>query len=91
MADHAAPQPIWYPNQRVLRTLATRIVAGAPVGVSIIGITAAQWPVGWLVAASATAASIQLVLTKIIALPAVDAWLSANTPIGSTPQSAITT
>ena len=87
MAEHAAEGgTIWFPNQRVLRTIATRIVAGVPTLVAIIGIVAGAWPYEWLIATSALSVLVQTTLTKIITLPAVDAWLKANTPIGSTPR-----
>lgn len=85
MPDHAAPT-IWFPNQRVLRTIATRLVSGVPTLVAIVGILAAQWPVEWLVATAAAGVTIQAALTKIIALPQVNAWLTAHTPIGSEPK-----
>lgn len=84
MADHAKPT-IWYPNQRVIRTVATRLVSGIPTGVAIVGILAAQWPAEWLVATAAAGIAIQTALTKIIALPGVNAWLTENTAIGSEP------
>jgi hypothetical protein len=85
--SHASNTPsIWFPNQRVLRTLATRIVSGIPTGVAIVGILAAQWPAQWLVLTATFGIGVQTALTKIIALPGVNAWLTANTPIGSEPR-----
>ena len=87
MSETETPKgTIWYPNQRVLRTIATRIVAGVPTLVAIIGIVAAAWPYEWLIATSALSVLVQTTLTKIITLPAVDAWLKAHTPIGSAPR-----
>ena len=85
--SHVDPnQKIWFPNQRVLRTLATRIISGVPTVVAVIGILAAQWPVQWFVATSVASVTIQTVLTKIIALPGVNAWLIEKTPLGSEPR-----
>lgn len=85
--SHVSPTPkIWFPNQRVLRTLATRVISGIPTVVAVIGILAAQWPVEWLVATAAASVTIQLVLTKIITLPGVNSWLIEKTPLGSEPR-----
>ncbi|KQW07668.1 hypothetical protein ASC66_01315 [Leifsonia sp. Root4] len=85
---HAAPNktPLWYPNQRVLRTTVQAIVGLIPTFVAILLILADQWPAQWLIAAAGVGVSVQAALAKIMALPAVDAWLTENTGIGSAPR-----
>ena len=77
---------IWYKNQRVLRTGLQATLAAVPVLVAILLILAAQWPVPWLVAASLGGVAVQTVLSKIMALESVNAWLIKFTPFGSEPQ-----
>lgn len=76
MAKHTAPAPIWYPNQRVIRSTIQAIVGAVPTVVAIIGIIAAQWPSEWLVVTLGVGVAIQAVLTKIMALPGVNDWLT---------------
>lgn len=87
---HTAPSrtPIWWPNQRVIRTTVQAVVGLVPTAVAILLILADQWPAEWLIAAAGIGVAIQSALAKIMALPAVDAWLSENTPIGSSPREA---
>lgn len=85
MSKHVST--IWYPNQRVLRTIVQAVVAAVPTIVAIVGILADQWPAQWLVATSAAAVAIQGVLARIMALPGVDAWLT-GIGLGSAPKSA---
>lgn len=88
MGKHRTPPSlIWYPNQRVIRTVLSRLVAGIPTGVAIIGIVAAHWPAEWLLAAAAASISLQGLVTKIMAVPAVNAWLT-GVGAGSVPRSA---
>jgi len=77
---------IWYKNQRVLRTLLSGILGAIPVVVFILGSIAETWPVGWLTAAASAGLAIQLVITKIMTNPIVNAWLTRYTIFGSEPR-----
>lgn len=79
---------IWFPNQRVLRTIVQAVIAAVPTVVAIIGILADQWPAQWLVVTSAAAVAIQGVLARIMALPGVDAWLT-GIGLGAAPKAAV--
>ncbi|OJX73982.1 hypothetical protein [Leifsonia sp. 71-9] len=87
MNRHAA---IGSPHQRVIRTVVQAVIAGVPTIVAIIGVVADQWPAEWLVATARTAVAIQGVLARIMAIPAVDAWLT-GLGLGSAPRADATT
>ncbi|NQX26824.1 hypothetical protein HQQ81_05595 [Microbacteriaceae bacterium VKM Ac-2854] len=76
---------IWYPNQRVIRTVFTAVVGLVPVVAIVLGILADQWPAEWLVAAAGASLSVQAVLTKVMANETVNAWLIRYTFLGSQP------
>lgn len=79
---HAA---IGSPHQRVIRTVVQAVIAGVPTVVAIIGVVADQWPAEWLVATAGIAVAIQGVLARIMAIPAVDGWLT-GLGLGSAPR-----
>ena len=87
MNRHAA---IGSPHQRVIRTVVQAVIAGVPTIVAIIGVVADQWPAEWLGAPARTAGAIQGVLARIMAIPAVDAWLT-GLGLGSAPRADATT
>ncbi|MFJ3489099.1 hypothetical protein [Leifsonia aquatica] len=82
MNRHAA---IGSPHQRVIRTVVQAVIAGVPTVVAIIGVVADQWPAEWLVATAGVAVAIQGALARIMAIPAVDAWLT-GLGLGSAPR-----
>jgi hypothetical protein len=86
MNRHAA---IGSPHQRVIRTVVQAVIAGVPTVVAIIGVVADQWPAEWLVATAGIAVAIQGVLARIMAIPAVDAWLT-RLGLGSAPRAVAT-
>lgn len=104
MAKHEAPTaPIWFPNQRVWRTI-FQYIAGTIIGL-FIALTTVQlfapsvleaageilppsW-LAWLTGAIAFCGTLAGVLAKIMAIPVVNEWLSRYTPFGSAPRSAI--
>lgn len=85
MNRHASYGGIGSPHQRVLRTVVQAVVAGVPTAVAIIGVVADQWPAEWLVAAAGIAVAIQGVLARIMAIRAVDAWLT-TVGLGAAPR-----
>lgn len=89
MADHEATtvdvQPIWYSWQRVLRTALTTALTLLPVIPQVVQIVQGQWDVQWLTAVSVQAVAINAALTKIIALPTVNTWLT-HIGLGSVPK-----
>lgn len=99
MTDSQAPVSgeIWFKAQRVLRTIVQVIVgtAGA-LGVFVLvapqvldavaDVLPASW-VAWAAGIIATAAAISAALSRVMAIPAVDAWLK-TLGLGSAPKSA---
>lgn len=81
---------IWYKGQRVLRTAFTTILTVLPLVPQVIQIIQGQWDASWLTGVAVQAVAINTVLTGIIALPKVNAWLT-KIGLGSVPQSAIDT
>ena len=79
---------IWYKAQRVLRTLFTTVLTVLPLIPQVIAIIQGQWDAAWLTAVGVQAVAINSVLTGIIALPKVNAWLT-QIGLGSVPKSAI--
>lgn len=92
MADHKSTvvvQPIWYTWQRVLRTALTTALTLLPVIPQVVQIVQGQWDAQWLTAVSVQAVAINAALTKIIAIPTVNGWLT-YIGLGSVPKSAAT-
>lgn len=81
--------PIWYRAQRVLRTLFTTALTVLPLIPQIIAIVQGQWEVEWLTGVAVQAVAINSVLTGVIALPTVNAWLT-RIGLGSVPRKAVT-
>ncbi|WP_336642042.1 hypothetical protein [Microbacterium sp. USHLN272] len=85
---------IWFPLQRVIRTAAAVLVAGSAILATIVVIApqvveavADVLPgpvVAWLLGAIATLAAISAAISRVMAIPAVDAWLR-KIGAGSTP------
>ncbi|MFD6699672.1 MULTISPECIES: hypothetical protein [unclassified Microbacterium] len=89
---------IWFPNQRWIRTAVQVILAA----ITLLGIIVAVAPkildaidevipapaVVWLAGAIATLASISAIISRIMAIPAVDQWLK-RFGAGSAPAGAI--
>jgi len=77
---------IWFKGQRVLRTLIQGVAAALPVVVAILLVTQDSIDAAWLAPVLALGVGIQTWLAKIMAIPAVNRWLSLNTPFGSVPK-----
>ncbi|UPL13001.1 hypothetical protein [Microbacterium galbinum] len=85
---------IWFPLQRVIRTAAAVLVAGSAILATVVVIApqvveavADVLPgpvVAWLLGAIATLAAISAAISRVMAIPAVDAWLR-KIGAGSTP------
>lgn len=102
--EHAAASTsIWFANQRVIRTI-LQVVAGlilaavlffgavATFAPAILAELEAILPPGayaWLVGFIAVCAAISGALSKLMAVPGVNDWLSRHTPFGSAPKSAV--
>lgn len=97
MADHEANTPvqdIWFKSQRVLRTV---VQVGIPAFLTFALalpqiINAAGLPVDgplylWLIGAAGVITAVAAGLTRIMAIPAVNAWL-VKIGLGSVPKSA---
>lgn len=89
MADHEVKnvevQPIWYSWQRVLRTALTTALTLLPVIPQVVQIVQGQWDAQWLTVVSVQAVAINAALTKLIAIPAVNEWLT-HIGLGSVPK-----
>lgn len=79
--------PIWYPWQRALRTAFTTILTVLPLVPQVIAIIQGEWDAEWLTAVGVQAVAINTVLTRIIAIPAVNTFLT-KIGLGSVPPSA---
>lgn len=90
---------IWFKTQRVLRTAVQVIVTGAGilaiaviVAPQILDALAAVLPgpvVAWIAGVIASAAAVSAALSRVMAIPAVDAWLT-RLGLGSAPRSTTT-
>lgn len=88
-------QDIWYKSQRVLRTA---VAVGIPAFLVFAGvlpqiITALGLPVDsalylWLLGLAAAVTAVASAITRLMAIPAVNAWL-AQLGLGSVPKKAI--
>ncbi len=89
---------IWFPAQRVIRTVVQVIVASAAVLATVVVVapqilTAIQDvlpgpAVAWITGAIASLAAISAALSRVMAIPAVDEWLK-NIGAGSAPANAV--
>lgn len=97
MADHEKQnidvQEIWFASQRVLRTI---VQVGIPAFVTFAGVLptiigALGLPVDgkvylWLVSTAAALTAVAAALTRVMAIPAVNTWLT-SIGLGSVPKS----
>lgn len=88
MSKHALTPQIWFPNQRVIRTVIQGVIGALPTVVAIVGILNDTWPATWLAATLALGVAIQGALAKIMALPGVNDWLT-GLGAGSVPASVV--
>lgn len=98
MGDHEKQaitvEPIWFQTQRVLRTV---VQVGIPAFIAFAGvlptiISAAGLPVDgkvylWLVSAAAVVTAVAGGLSRVMAIPAVNQWLT-TIGLGSVPKAA---
>lgn len=79
---------IWYQGQRVLRSILTTALTVLPLIPQVIAIIQGQWQAEWLTAVAVQAVAINAALTKIIALPTVNTWLT-SIGLGSVPKKSL--
>lgn len=98
MADHEANkisvQDIWYQGQRVLRTVVQvgipafiTFAAVLPTIIAALGLPVDSAVYLWLIAAAAVVTAIAGALSRIMAIPAVNQWLT-SIGLGSVPKKA---
>lgn len=80
------PPIIWYKNQRVWRTLFTQAVTLVTLAPTVLVIVNQQWPSELLAVGIVQALGVQAVLTKLMAIESVNAWLIRHTFLGSEPK-----
>lgn len=76
MSKHAIPD-VWDKAQRVLRTAFTTALTVLPLIPQVVAIVNDQWNAEWLIAVGFQAVAINTVLTRIIAIPVVNTWLTS--------------
>lgn len=83
---HAAPTPtIWFKNKRVWRTVFSAVLTGVVVVPQLLAIVNQAWPSDVLTAVLAQFIILQGVITRIMAIEAVNRWLSVI-GLGSAPR-----
>lgn len=88
MAEEIVVQDIWYKGQRVLRTAFTTLLTLLPIVPQVVQIIQGQWEAEFLTVIAVQAIAINSALTGIIAIPAVNAFLT-RFGLGSVPRSAV--
>ena len=76
---------IWFKSKRVLRTAFTTILTLLPVIPQVIQVIQGQWDAEFLTVIGVQAVAINTALTGIIAIPAVNHWLT-KIGLGSVPK-----
>lgn len=76
---------IWFKSKRVLRTALTTILTLLPVIPQVIQVIQGQWDAEFLTVIGVQAVAINSVLTGIIAIPAVNNFLT-KIGLGSVPK-----
>ena len=79
---------IWYKGKRVLRTAFATLITLLPLAPQVLAIVNEQWSSEWLIAVGAQAVALNSVITRIMAIPVVNAWL-IKVGLGSVPASAV--
>lgn len=98
MADHEktniSVEPIWFATQRVIRTIvqvgipAFITFAGVlPTIISALGLNVDSTVYLWLLSAAAVVTAVAGALSRVMAIPAVNEWLT-HLGLGSVPKSA---
>lgn len=80
---------IWHKAQRAFRTAFTTLLTVLPLIPQVIAIVQDQWSAEWLTAIGVQAVALNAALSRLIAIPKVDAWLT-KIGLGSSPRSAAT-
>lgn len=88
-------QPIWFKTQRILRTIVQvgiptfiTFAAVLPQIIDALGLPADAEVRLWLLAVAAGITAVAAALTRLMAIPAVNAWL-VTIGLGSVPKSAV--
>lgn len=79
---------IWYKGKRVLRTAFATLITILPIAPQVIAIVNEQWSSEFLIAVGIQAVAINAVITRVMAIPTVNAWLM-KIGLGSVPASAV--
>ena len=72
----------------VLRTAFATLITLLPLAPQVLAIVNEQWSSEWLIAVGAQAVALNSVITRIMAIPVVNAWL-IKVGLGSVPASAV--
>ena len=78
-------QDIWFKRQRVFRTIFTTMLMVIPVVPQVLAIINGYWPTELGAVIIAEAIAINGALTAVVALPAVNTWLT-KFGLGSVPK-----
>lgn len=73
---NTTPTQVAHSSKAILRGIVQTGLAVLTVIPGIIAIITGQWDVEWLAAVGAQVLAVQAALTKIMALPVVNAWLT---------------
>jgi len=94
--DTTNVQDIWFKTQRVLRTV---VAVGIPAFLTLalvlpqvieaLGLPVTSELYGWLVGLAAGVTAVAGAITRVMAIPAVNAWL-VRVGLGSVPRAAVT-
>ena len=96
MVDKALVQDIWFKSQRVLRTIVQVGIPAfftfnliLPQVIEAVGGVLPEGAIAWLNIVAGGITAVAAALTRIMAIPQVNAWL-VSIGLGSVPKSAVT-
>lgn len=76
MSKHAIPD-VWDKAQRVLRTAFTTTLTVLPLIPQVVAIVNDQIDAEWLIAVGTQAVIYNTILTRVIAIPVINSWLTS--------------
>lgn len=88
ISEIAEATNIWYKSKRVLRTAFSTLLTILPLAPQVIAIVQGQWDAAWLTPIAIQAVAINAALSRIMAIPVVNAWLT-KIGLGVVPQKAL--
>lgn len=77
---------IWFRTQRALRTAFSTFITILPLAPQVIAIVNGQWESEFLVAVGIQAVALNAVVSRVMAIPTVNAWLTKWLNLGSIPK-----